>query len=60
MKGKRFVYSNEFSRGAMLNEVFIKTITDGGKISCRPLYGSAIEYTPTYKLWFSTNHLPDL
>ena len=60
MKGKRFVYANEFSRGTMLNEVFIKAITDGGKISCRPLYGSAIEYTPTYKLWFSTNHLPDL
>lgn len=60
IKGSRFVYSNEFSRNSVLNEVFIKTITDGGKISCRPLYGASIEYTPTYKLWFSTNHLPNL
>ena len=60
IRGSRFVYSNEFGRSATLNESFIKTITDGGKISCRPLYGSSIEYTPTYKLWFSTNHMPNL
>ena len=44
----------------MLNENFIKTITDGGKIACRPLYGASIEYKPTYTLWFSTNHMPNL
>ena len=60
IKGSRFVYSNEFSRSSTLNQNFVKAITDGGKISCRPLYGSAIEYTPTYKLWFSTNHMPNL
>lgn len=54
------VYSNEFGQNSMLNEAFIKAITDGGKISCRPLYGASIEYTPTYTLWFSTNHLPNL
>ncbi len=60
IRGSRFVYSNEFSRNSILNESFLKAITDGGKISCRPLYGSCIEYTPTYTLWFSTNHLPNL
>ena len=60
IRGSRFVYSNEFGRTSTLNEGFIKAITDGGNISCRPLYGSAIEYTPTYKLWFSTNHMPNL
>jgi len=60
IRGSRFVYSNEFGRTSTLNEGFIKAITDGGSISCRPLYGSGIEYTPTYKLWFSTNHMPNL
>ena len=60
IKGSRFVYSNEFGRNSTLNENFIKTITDGGKIACRPLYGSSIEYKPSYTLWFSTNHMPNL
>lgn len=60
IRGSRFVYSNEFGQDSVLNESFIKAITDGGKISCRPLYGASIEYTPTYTLWFSTNHLPNL
>ena len=60
IRGSRFVYSNEFSRSSILNESFIKKITDGGRISCRALYSAAIEYQPTYKLWFSTNHLPNL
>ena len=60
IKGSRFIYSNEFGRSSMLNENFIKTITDGGKIACRPLYGASIEYKPTYTLWFSTNHMPNL
>ena len=60
IKGSRFVYSNEFGRNSTLNENFIKTITDGGKIACRPLYGASIEYKPTYTLWFSTNHMPNL
>ena len=60
MKGSRFVYSNEFSSSQTLNEGFIKAITDGGKISCRAMYKASTEYTPTYKLWFSTNHMPNL
>ena len=60
IKGSRFVYSNEFGRSSTLNENFIKTITDGGKIACRPLYGASIEYKPSYTLWFSTNHMPNL
>lgn len=60
IRGSRLLYSNEFGRTSTLNEGFIKAITDGGKISCRPLYGASIEYTPTYKLWFTTNHMPNL
>ena len=60
MKDSRFVYTSEFGSSNTLNEAFIKAITDGGKISARQLYSSAIEYTPTYKLWFSTNHMPNL
>ena len=60
MKGSRFVYTGEFNKNTLLNEAFIKSITDGGKISCRPLYGASVEYQPTYTLWFSTNNAPEL
>lgn len=60
IRGSRFVYSNEFSQSSILNESFLKTITDGGLITCRPMYRESIEYMPTYTLWFSTNHMPNL
>lgn len=60
MRGSRFVYSNEFGSGSTLNETFLKAITDGGNITARQLYSAAIEYKPTYTLWFSTNHMPNL
>ncbi|MBQ2369175.1 MAG: hypothetical protein II301_03545, partial [Peptococcaceae bacterium] len=60
MKGSRFVYTGEFNKNTLLNEALIKTITDGGKVSCRPLYGASVEYQPTYTLWFSTNNAPEL
>lgn len=60
IRGSRFVYSNEFSKSSILNESFIKTITDGGLITCRPMYKESIEYMPTDTLWFSTNHMPAL
>ena len=60
IRGSRFVYSNEFSQSSILNESFLKTITDGGLITCRPMYRESIEYMPTYTLWFSTNHMPGL
>ena len=60
MRGSRLVYTSEFNKNTLLNEAFVKSITDGGKISCRPLYGASIEYQPTYTLWFSTNNAPEL
>ena len=60
IRGSRFVYSNEFSQSSILNESFLKTITDGGMITCRPMYRESLEYLPTYTLWFSTNHMPNL
>ncbi len=60
IRGCRFVYSNEFGRNSILNETLVKTITDGGNITCRTLFKESIEYKPTYTLWFSTNHMPNL
>ena len=45
MRGSRFVYTGEFSKNTVLNEAFVKSITDGGKISCRPLYGASTGLT---------------
>ncbi len=60
MKGRRFVYTNEFGDSDTMNASFIKALTDGGNITGRQLYQSTVEYKPTCKLWFSTNHMPNL
>ncbi len=60
MRGSRFVYTSEFNKNTVLNEAFIKAITDGGHVSCRPMYNACMEYMPTYTLWFSTNNAPQL
>ncbi|MBQ5703267.1 MAG: hypothetical protein IIV70_06745, partial [Peptococcaceae bacterium] len=46
IRGSRLVYSNEFSQSSILNESFLKTITDGGMITCRPMYRESIKYVP--------------
>jgi putative DNA primase/helicase len=56
--GTRFVSAAETGAGGRFNEERVKALTGGDTMSARFLYGEFFTFTPTLKLWLSTNHLP--
>lgn len=58
LKGRRFTYASESEEGQRLDEATIKSITGGGTINARHLYGKPFEFEPTHTLWLETNHKP--
>ena len=58
--GKRFVVAAETSESRHLNENLIKQMTGMDRISVNPKYKSQIEFTPTWKIWLSTNYEPTI
>lgn len=59
-KGARFVIASESKDIAYLNEAQTKQLTGEDKISARPLYSQGFEFKPTFKIWLSTNHKPNI
>ena len=60
LKGVRFAYASESEEGQRLAEAFIKDITGEDMISARFLNSEFFNFRPELKLWFSTNHRPDI
>lgn len=60
IKGKRFIVAIEAEQNKKLAEARVKTITGGDSVNCRFLYGEFFEYYPTYKVWLSVNHKPQV
>lgn len=58
--GARFVKTSEIEEGKKLAESLVKQLTGGDTISTRHLFGKDFEYEPTYKIWLSTNHKPQI
>jgi len=58
MKGARFIAAIETGDDKRFEEVLIKQITGGDRITSRFLYQEYFEYTPTYKIWIAGNHRP--
>lgn len=56
MNGARLICTNEPDEGARMNEGFIKSLVAGDGIVARNLYGNEFEFTPTGKLWITTNY----
>jgi len=56
--GKRFVVASETAESKCLDENLVKQMTGMDRISVNPKYMSQIEFTPTWKIWLSTNHEP--
>ena len=46
--------------GQKLAESKIKLMTGGNRISCRALYKDFFEFDPQFKLWITTNNLPNI
>jgi hypothetical protein len=58
LRGKRFVYIPEPEEGNTFNFGIIKELTGSDTISCRPLYGDWIEFTPECKICTDCNYIP--
>lgn len=59
MRGRRFIASSETPEGQKLNTALVKDLTGGETISARKLYKETFNFEPEFKLWFSTNHMPN-
>jgi putative DNA primase/helicase len=60
LKGSRFVAASETEEGRRLAESLIKDLTGQDTITARFLWADLFEFTPTHKLWLSTNHKPEI
>src|SRR5215212_2308552 len=60
LTGVRFVGMAETKREVQLEESVVKQITGNDTISARSPYGRPFGYGPAFKIWFSTNHKPEI
>lgn len=60
LKGSRFVMASETNQNVTLDEALIKQITGGDRISARFLNKEWFDFTPTFKIFFATNHKPNI
>ncbi|WP_442957034.1 phage/plasmid primase, P4 family [Peribacillus sp. Aquil_B8] len=60
LKGSRLVAASESEEGAKLAESLIKQLTGMEPIQARFLYGNPFEFVPQFKIFFTTNHKPDI
>ncbi|WP_144528758.1 phage/plasmid primase, P4 family [Peribacillus simplex] len=58
LDGARFVSAVESEEGQQLSEALVKQITGDEKISARFLRQEYFEFTPEFKVFFTTNHKP--
>ena len=60
LEGARFVYADESSEGARLNEARVKQLTGGGVVPVRGMRQDFRPARPTWSLTLLTNHLPNV
>lgn len=58
LQGARLAVAIESDEGCRLAEGTIKQMTGGDRIAARRLYQDFIEFDPTHKILFGTNHKP--
>jgi putative DNA primase/helicase len=60
IKSARFVSATETERGSKLAEARIKAVTGGDRMTARFLHQEFFDFVPQCKLWFATNHRPEI
>jgi putative DNA primase/helicase len=58
--GARFVDASELDAGRRLAEGLVKAVTGNDPLTARFLFQNSFTFTPTFKLWFSCNHKPQI
>jgi putative DNA primase/helicase len=56
----RLAYASEGDEGIKFSEGMIKDVTGGEPITGRHPYGRPFTFQPLFKLWFGTNHEPQI
>jgi putative DNA primase/helicase len=60
LHGARYVITSETNSGKQFDEAVVKRLTGGDTICARRLYQQEFEFQPTHKIWFATNHRPEI
>ena len=60
LHGARLVKAAESQKQAALDEATVKEATGGDTMSARYLYQEYFDFRPQFKVWLTTNHLPDI
>jgi putative DNA primase/helicase len=60
LQNVRLVVANETAKGDELDEARVKEITGGDQVSARFLNKEFFDFSPKFKLWLRTNHLPEI
>lgn len=60
LKGSRFVTASENNQNVSFDESKIKNITGDDKVSARFLNKEFFDFLPTFKIFFVTNHKPNI
>lgn len=56
----RFVETGETDDGGRFAEAQVKLLTGGDSISAQYKYGNEFSYKPKFKIWMSTNNMPNI
>ena len=56
----RFVTTGETDEGGRLSEAQTKILTGSDPVNARFPFGNPFKYYPNFKIWMSTNHLPNI
>jgi P4 family phage/plasmid primase-like protien len=60
LKGARFVAASETEEGRRLAESLVKDLTGSDTITARFMRAEFFDFSPTHKLFLSTNHKPEI
>lgn len=58
--GKRVVVCQETGEGQRFNETLVKQLTGGDAVRARRMREDFWTFDPTWKIWLSTNHKPEI
>lgn len=58
--GRRAVVCQETEENRRFNEVLVKQLTGGDSVRARRMREDFWEFEPTWKIWLSTNHRPEI
>ncbi len=60
LAGVRYVNASELPNDMKLNAALVKQFTGGDRVTARHLYQNFTEFRPQFKIFISTNHLPEI